>query len=65
MKESNNKTSGRSQASASKSGVKSGVSSSRSSLSNRGTACSSSASRPRGNNPEGINQYTKKSGGSK
>ena len=63
MKESNNKTSGRSQASESKSSVKNTT---RNSASGQGSSCneksSDSGRTSRSNNPEGINQYTKKSG---
>ena len=69
MKESNTKTSGRSSKVAeTKPGTKNNLSSqsnSHSSSTSRGSACSSdkSTSQRRSNNPEGINQYTKKSNG--
>ena len=67
MKESNTKTSGSSKVSETKSGTKNNLSSQSNSHSStsRGSACSSdkSTSQRRSNNPEGINQYTKKSNG--
>ena len=60
MKESNNKTSGHTQSGQSKSAEKS----SRTSSASRGTASSQSSGSgrtSRSNNPEGHNQYTKKS----
>lgn len=71
MKSSTNKTAGRSQASSSKSDSKSprsNATASGSSSGSRGTACSkptATARTSRSNNPEGHNQYTKKTGDSK
>ena len=61
MKESNNKTSGHTQSGQSKSAEKSSrTTTSRTSSASRGTA-SGSGRTSRSNNPEGHNQYTKKS----
>lgn len=65
MKESNNKTSGHTQSGQSKSAEKSSrTTTSRTSSASRGTASSQSSGlgrTSRSNNPEGHNQYTKKS----
>ena len=63
MKESNNKTSGHTQSGQSKSAEKSSrTTTSRTSSASRGTSQSSGSGRTsRSNNPEGHNQYTKKS----